>query len=559
MPQRRPVDSAAPPRRRTHEMADDRIGRASVFLASGTIVSRLLGFVKAIAVAGTIGVVGSAGGDAFAVANGLPNTVYVIVAGGVLSAVLVPQIVRAGAHADGGSAYINKLLTLALVILGIATVAATALAPLLTLLYGATLPSATLGLAIAFAWWCLPQIFFYGLYTLLGEVLNARRSFGPFTWVPVLNNVVAILGLIVFALLFGVDPDGLRPAEEWTPGMIALLAGSATAGIAAQALVLFWFWRRVGLTYRPDFQWRGVGLGSAGRMAGWTFGMLLLTTVAGIVQTQVLGTASGDGASVAAVDYAWLIFMLPHSVITVSIATAYFTRMSEHAASDRLDGVRDDLSGAIRGITLIIMLAAAVLVVVAYPFSAVFETASFTDTQALGNVVLAFALGLVPFSTLFVVQRTFYALGDTRTPFRFTLFQVVLFTLGALACLMLEPEFRAVGIALVTTIAGIAQLALATFLLRRRLGTLDGRRIFAGLGRSLLALLVPIAAGVTLLIVLGGTTQGGFAVSSIVGAVVTMAVIGASMAALYFAGLWLLRSPELRGFATPLISRFRRG
>jgi putative peptidoglycan lipid II flippase len=539
-------------------MADDRIGRASVFLASGTIVSRLLGFVKAIAVAGTIGVVGSAGGDAFAVANGLPNTVYVIVAGGVLSAVLVPQIVRAGAHADGGSAYINKLLTLALVILGIATVAATALAPLLTLLYGATLPSATLGLAIAFAWWCLPQIFFYGLYTLLGEVLNARRSFGPFTWVPVLNNVVAILGLIVFALLFGVDPDGLRPAEEWTPGMIALLAGSATAGIAAQALILFWFWRRVGLTYRPDFQWRGVGLGSAGRMAGWTFGMLLLTTFAGIVQTQVLGTASGDGASVAAVDYAWLIFMLPHSVITVSIATAYFTRMSEHAAADRLDGVRDDLSGAIRGITLIIMLAAAVLVVVAYPFSAVFETESFTDTQALGNVVLAFALGLVPFSTLFVVQRTFYALGDTRTPFRFTLFQVVLFTLGALACLMLEPEIRAVGIALVTTIAGMAQLALATFLLRRRLGTLDGRRIFAGLGRSLLALLVPVAAGITLLIVLGGTTQGGFAVSSIVGAVVTMAVIGASMAALYFAGLWLLRSPELRGFATPLIARLRR-
>lgn len=540
-------------------MADDRIGRASVFLASGTIVSRLLGFVKAIAVAGTIGVVGSAGGDAFAVANGLPNTVYVIVAGGVLSAVLVPQIVRAGAHADGGSAYINKLLTLALVILAVATVAATALAPLLTLLYGATLPQATLGLAIAFAWWCLPQIFFYGLYTLLGEVLNARRSFGPFTWVPVLNNVVAILGLIVFAWLFGVDPDGTRAAEEWTPGMIALLAGSATAGIAAQALILFWFWRRIGLRYRPDFQWRGVGLGSAGRMAGWTFGMLLLTTFAGIVQTQVLGTASGDGASVAAVDYAWLIFMLPHSVITVSIATAYFTRMSEHAASDRLDGVRDDLSAAIRGITLIIMLAAAVLIVVAYPFSAVFETESFADTQALGNVVLAFALGLVPFSTLFVVQRTFYALGDTRTPFRFTLFQVVLFTLGALACLLLEREFRAVGIALVTTIAGIAQLALAMYLLRRRLGLLDGRRILAGLGRSLLALILPLTAGIALLVLLGGTRQGGFAVSSIVGAVVTMAVIGASMAALYFGGLWILRSPELRGFATPLVARLRRG
>ncbi|GAA1761597.1 murein biosynthesis integral membrane protein MurJ [Agromyces humatus] len=537
----------------------DGIGRASAFLASGTIVSRLLGFVKAIIVAATIGVVGSAGADAFAVANALPNTVYVIVAGGVLSAVLVPQIVRAGAHADGGSAYINKLLTVALVILAGATILATALAPLLTLLYGATLPRATLNLAIAFAWWCLPQIFFYGLYTLLGEVLNARRSFGPFTWVPVLNNIVAIAGLLVFAWAFGVDPSGARAADEWTPAMIAVLAGSATLGIAAQALVLFWFWRRIGLRYRPDFVWRGVGLGTAGRMAGWTFGMLLLTTLAGIVQTLVLGTASGENASIAAVDYAWLIFMLPHSVITVSIATAYFTRMSEHAAADDLDRVRDDLSGAIRGITLIINLAAAVLLVIAYPFAAVFERASFADTAALGNVVIAFTLGLVPFSTLFVVQRTFYALGDTRTPFRFTLFQVVVFIAGAIACLALPKDVLAAGIALVTTIACIAQLMLASWLLRRRLHTLDAARIARGFGRSFLALVLPLAAGIGLLVLLGGTTDGGFAVSGILGSIVTMAIIGTVMAALYFAGLWLLRSPELRGFAEPLVDRLRRG
>ncbi len=536
----------------------DGIGRASAFLASGTIVSRILGFVKAIIVAATIGVVGSAGADAFAVANALPNTVYVIVAGGVLSAVLVPQIVRAGAHADGGSGYINKLLTVALVILAGATILATALAPLLTLVYGATLPQATLDLAIAFAWWCLPQIFFYGLYTLLGEVLNARRSFGPFTWVPVLNNIVAIAGLLVFAWAFGVDPDGARAADEWTPAMIAVLAGTATLGIAVQALVLFWFWRRIGLRYRPDFAWRGVGLGTAGRMAGWTFGMLLLTTLAGIVQTLVLGTASGENASIAAVDYAWLIFMLPHSVITVSIATAYFTRMSEHAAADDLDRVRDDLSGAIRGITLIINLAAAVLLVIAYPFAAVFETASYADTAALGNVVIAFTLGLVPFSTLFVVQRTFYALGDTRTPFRFTLFQVIVFIAGALACLALPKDVLAAGIALTTTIACIAQLVLAAWLLRRRLHTLDAARIARGFGRSFLALVLPLAAGIGLLVLLGGTTEGGFAVSGILGSVVSMAIIGSVMAVLYFAGLWLLRSPELRGFAEPLVSRLRR-
>lgn len=538
-------------------MADDRIGRASLFLASGTIVSRMLGFVKAIVLAGTIGVVGSASADAFAVANGLPNTVYVIVAGGVLSAVLVPQIVRASTHVDGGSGYINKLLTLALVVIGAATVLATALAPVLAWIYAGSNPE-ILPLAVAFAWWCLPQIFFYGLYTLLGEVLNARRSFGPFTWVPALNNIVALIGLVAFGLLFGFDPDGTRDVGDWTPGMVALLAGSATLGIVAQAVVLFWFWRRIGLRYRPDFKWRGVGLGAAGRMAGWTFGMLLLTTVAGIVQTQVVLLASNEAASLAAIDAAWLVFMLPHSVITVSIATAYFTRMSEHAAGGALDRVRDDLSSAVRGVSLILVLASAVLIVIAYPFAAVFQP-GLDSASALGNVVIAFAIGLVGFSILFVVQRTFYALGDTRTPFFFTLFQVIVFSIGAVGCIFLPVNWIAVGVAFATTIATTAQLILAVVLLRRRLGRIDGRRILVSLLRDVAAVVLPVAAGLGLLVVLGGFTEGGFAIADRLGAVISIAAIGATMAVLYFAVLWLLRSEELRGFATPLLRRIRRG
>ena len=536
----------------------DRIARASLFLASGTIVSRVLGFVKAIVLAATIGVVGSASADAFAVANGLPNTVYVIVAGGVLSAVLVPQIVRAAAHEDGGSAYINKLVTLSLVVIGGATVLATALAPLLAWIYGGNFPPETLALATAFAFWCLPQIFFYGLYTLLGEVLNARRSFGPFTWVPVLNNVVALVGLVVFGLLFGFDPAGTRTAHDWTPGMIALLAGTATLGIVAQAVVLFWFWRRIGLHYRPDFQWRGVGLRSAGRMAGWTFGMLLLTTVAGIVQTRVVSEASGHGASVAATDAAWLIFMLPHSVISVSIATAYFTRMSEHARDGELGRVRSDLSGAVRAVGLILTLASAVLVVVAYPFAAVFQPGDFQSVSALGNVIIAFAIGLVGFSVLFVVQRTFYALGDTRTPFLFTLVQVVVFSVAALACLLLPREWIAVGVALSTTFAVTIQLVVAVVLLRPKLGTLDGRRVLASLGRDLLAVVLPVVAGVAIAWACGAFRDGGFAIADRWSAVVVMAVAGSAMAVLYGGILWLLRSPELRGFAAPVMARLRR-
>ncbi|MGH3703414.1 MAG: murein biosynthesis integral membrane protein MurJ [Agromyces sp.] len=539
-------------------MAEDRIGRASAFLASGTIVSRILGFVKAALLAAVIGA-GGAGANAFAAANQLPNTIYAVVAGGVLSAVLVPLIVRSAAHRDGGVAYINKIMTLGLVILAAAALVATLLTPLLTALVGSRMTDGVFALAVAFGYWCLPQIFFYGMYSLLGEVLNAKRVFGPFTWVPVLNNIVALAGLAVFALVFGSDPDGLRTAGEWSPGMIALLAGSATLGVAVQALVLFWFWRRAGLRYRPDFAWRGVGLRSTAGVASWTFGMLLLTTVAGFVETSVVGisAASPDEASVSMQQTAWLIFMLPHSVITVSIATAYFTRMSEHAATGDLRKVRNDLSSAVRGVGVILMIATAVLMVCAFLFARVFSSVE-PLVVAGGALVLAYLVGLIPFSVLFIVQRTFYSLGDTKTPFFITLVQVVLIVAGTLACIALPSAWVAFGIAVVITVAGTIQAILAVVLLRRRIGPLDGRRIFVAYGRSALALVLPVIAGLAVLWALGGTTFDGFAFSSIFSAILSMAIIGAVMSIIYFAVLWMLRSPELRGFAAPLVARLRR-
>ncbi|MGR0218816.1 murein biosynthesis integral membrane protein MurJ [Agromyces sp. ZXT2-6] len=539
-------------------MAEDRIARASLFLASGTIVSRLLGFLKAIVLAGVIGVAYSQSADAFAIANGLPSILFAIVAGGVLSAVLVPQIVRASVHEDGGAAYVNKLLTLALVLIGAATIIATAAAPLLVLLWGGSNPD-IVPLATAFAFFSLPQIFFYGLYALLGEVLNARRNFGPYTWVPALNNIVAIAGFLLFGFLFGFDPTGERTPDDWTGAMVATLAGAATLGIITQAVSLFWFWRRVGLRYRPDFHWRGVGLRSAGRMAGWTFGMLLLTTAAGIVQTQVVASASGQGAANAAMDTAWLIFMLPHSVITVSIATAYFTRMSEHGRDGRLELLRADLSSATRTVVTLLAFASTALVVVAYPFARVFQSGDFALVAAVANVIIAFAIGLVGFSVLFLVQRTFYALNDTRTPFLFTLFQVVTFTALALVALFTLPkDWLAVGVAFSTTVAGSLQLLAALLLLRRRLGSIGIRSTSVSFARAMAALILPSAAGIALVWWLGGFEEGGFAVSDRISALLSMALVGAVMAALYLGCLWLLRSPELRALAGPVLARLRR-
>jgi putative peptidoglycan lipid II flippase len=532
------------------------IGRASIFLASGTMVSRILGFVKAMLLATTIGLVSSKSADAFGVANQLPNTLYVIIAGGVLSAILVPSIVRSIVHADGGRSYVNKLLTITLVVLFAATVLAVVLAPFLVHLYSVRLDPEARALAITFAYWCLPQIFFYGLYTVLGEILNAHKLFGPFTWAPVINNVVAMAGLVLFIVFFGADPNGDRLVTEWTPDMITLLAGTATLGVALQALVLFFFWRRIGLSYRPDFRWRGIGLRATGKLAGWSFAMLALTTLAGLVQSNVALIASGNGPSTATLQNAWLIFMLPHSVITLSVATAYFTRLAEHVRENRTEELKTDVSSAIRQITLIIVLATAGLIVLAFPFAGLF-TAAFADTAAMGFVLIAYLVGLVPFAVLFVFQRTFYALGDTRTPFFFTLVQVAVYIGLALACSLLPLRFIGIGLAISMSVSIIIQMVTAGILLRRRISGLEIPRIVRSLVVYSVAAIPAVIVGAGLVWLLGGYS-GGWALASVLGALVTMALVAIVMSAVYVGALIAMRSTELREAMAPISRRLRR-
>lgn len=538
------------------------IGRASAMLASGTLVSRLLGFVKAVVLTQTIGLL--AAGDAFGVANQLPNLIYELIAGGILSGILIPKIVRASLDDDGGQRYINKLLTVGIVIFLTVTVMATLAAPWLIDLYtqsggeGSGFTSRGIALATAFAYWCLPQILFYALYSLLGEVLNARKVFGPFTWAPVLNNVVAIIGLIVFAAIFGGDATNSSP-DVWTAPMIAVLAGTSTLGIACQAAVLVYFWRRTGLSYRPDFRWRGVGLAQTGKAAGWLFGLVLVSQGAGIVQSNVVTLAANTGASVIALGNAWLIFMVPFSVAAVSIMTVYFTRMSTHATTGNLVGVRADLSSSMRSIGMILVFAMVAMMVAAYPLSRIF-TSDIDGVTSMGSLIIAFAIGTVPFSMVYVLQRAFYALEDTRTVFLIVLVKSVLFVIGLLAIALLPVELIGVASALLSSVISFVYFGIAFVVLRRRLGYLDGRLVLRRHAEYLAAGLVAAAAGFALLWLLGGYQPDGFALSSWFGALLAVVAAGLVMAPAYFGTLTLMRNPELRVVSGMVLARFgRRG
>lgn len=539
------------------------IVKSSLLMASGTVLSRALGFVRSVLLAMAIGVTTNAA-DAFGVANQLPNNVYAIIVGGVLQAVLVPQIVKARAHIDGGKAYVDKLLTFIITVFFATTLVTTVAAPLLVSLYTTGWSASQLALATAFAYWCLPQLFFYGLYSLLGEVLNARSKFGPFMWAPVLNNVVSLIGLIGYIAMFGTDPTGKQNVADWSSLQISWIAGTATLGVISQALILFVAWNKIGIKFNLNFKWRGFGLRPALKAASWSLGMVLVTQIGGLVQTVVASSAVSTRsnsvaiASVAAAAIAWLIFMLPHSVATVSIATAYFTKMSAHVHENRIDLMKNDLAQGLRTISLISVIASATIIVLAMPISRIF-IGEYLGTVALANVLIALMVGLLPFSFVFMMQRSFYALEDTRTPFIFTCVQIALHITGSLTMWFLVPkEWLVVALSLLTSGTVTVQAVLAYSLLRRRIGSLAEHRIAGSTLRFIGAGVVSAAAGFAVLTALGSTGQGSFAVKSILNSLLVDAAVGAVMVAVYLLLLKLLRVREVEGALTSIRGILRR-
>ena len=518
------------------------IGRASALIGAGTILSRLTGFLRTVVLVGAIGATTDTG-NAFAIANQLPNNIYTIISTGLLSAVVVPQIVRAAAHDDGGRAFVSKLFTLGTVVLLATAALATVAAPWLVQLYAPSYPPEQQALATAFAYWCLPQIVFYGLFALVGESLNARNEYGPYALAPIVNTVVSIAGFLVFIWLFGAGA-----ATEWTPAMVALLSGTATLATAVQTGILVLFWRRTGLHVHADFRWRGVGLGEIGRLAGWTFLMVVAGQLAGIVQSRVLSDVPPGDPGFFVSQNAWLLFMLPYSLIVLSIGTPYFTRLSEHAHAKRDDEVRGDVGSSIRALGLFVVAATAALAVAAVPASRIF-TDSRDEAVAAGAVLICFLVSLLPLAVLFVIQRTFYAYDDTRTPFLFTLLQCALVVVTALAVSWavgagaLEVSQLAAAVALGQSFASIVQVVVATWLLQRRLGGLRVGSWMLALGRFAIAAVPAGGAGWLTLELLGGV-EGWTASDKLLGAL-GAAVIGMVVLVVYLGFLAVLRAPEL--------------
>jgi putative peptidoglycan lipid II flippase len=392
----------------------------SAVMAAGTAVSRLSGFVRAALLSFALG--SSVHADVFNVANSLPNMLYILLAGGVFNAVLVPQLIRSQRNdPDGGEAYTNRVVTVAGCFLVVVTVVLVAAAPLVVDLVAPSFTGDVHDSAVAFTRYCLPQVLFYGMYVLVGQILNARGSFGPMMWAPIANNVISVLVILVYVVAFG-PARGSEVLGGFTSGQELLLGLGSTLGIAAQLLILVPYLRRAGYVFRPRFDLRDSGLGHTLRLGIWTVLFVIVNQVAYVV-VQRLATSgaadSPDGTGFTVYSFSFLVVMVPHSIITVSLATAVLPRLSAYAAAGDLASLGETLTSTLRSALSVIVPFVLLLPFVAADLARIV----FAHGAAAGSVAAyvptlsLFGVGILFFTFHYLVLRGFYALEDNRTAF----------------------------------------------------------------------------------------------------------------------------------------------
>ena len=473
---------------------------SSAVMAAGTVVSRISGFLRGMLLAAALG--SALRADQFTIANTIPNMLYILLAGGVFNAVLVPQLVRAMRNdEDSGEAYTNRVVTLAALFLFTVSAALVIFAPqVMSLFLSSDWDAPWLAeqreSVIALARYCLPQVFFYGMFVLVGQILNARGRFGPMMWAPIANNVISVLILVAYLLVWGPTPAS-ELSSAYLPSQELLLGLGSTVGIAAQLLILLPYLKAAGFTFRPRFDFRDAGLGHTLRLGMWTVLFVIVNQIAYTVVVRLAGSGTSAAANTddPATGYtiystAFLIVMVPHSVVTVSLATAVLPRLSELAAEHRFGAIARELGSVMRTALAVMLPFVALLPVVAMDLSQVLfgHGANSRLWPLYAPTISLFGIGIGFFTLHYLVLRGFYALEETRTVF---FIQCAVAATNIVAAILLVRSGTLVQTSPRLVVAYILAYAvgsaLSLLVLRHRLGGIDGHRLVRFVVRAALA------------------------------------------------------------------------
>ncbi|MGA5543237.1 murein biosynthesis integral membrane protein MurJ [Mycobacterium sp. NPDC051198] len=481
------------------ELSDAAVVSRSWGMAFATLISRITGFFRFVLL---MAMLGGALTSSFSVANQLPNMVAALVLEATFTAIFVPVLARAERDdADGGTAFVRRLVTLATTLLLVTTVLSVLCAPLLVRLMLGSDPKVNNPLTTAFAYLLLPQVLFYGLSSVFMAILNTRNVFGPPAWAPVVNNVVAIVTLGVFVLVpgeFSIDPPHMGTAK------LLVLGIGTTLGVVAQAAVLLVAIRAERVSLRPLW---GIDdrLKKFGTMAAAMVLYVLISQIGLIVGNQIASGAADTGPAI--YNYTWLVLMLPFGMIGVTVLTVVMPRLSRNAAADNIPAVLDDYSLATR-LTMVTLIPVVAMMTVGGPAigSALFAYGNFSASDAgyLGMAITLSAFTLIPYALVLLQLRVFYAREKPWTPIAIIIVITAVKIIGSIIAPHLtdDPNMVAGYLGLANGLGFVAGAVMGYVLLKSNLRPRGGRllrdtvirTILVTIAASLVASLVAHAA-----------------------------------------------------------------
>lgn len=486
--------------------SSQRVSRATLGMAIGTTLSRITGVGRIVAMAAALS--GAGFGDAYNLANTTPNIITDIVIGGVLSATFVPVFSDYLATKKAKDAWeaISAVVTVTIAIIVVATVVFFVFAPEIISLYTVTNHRGDVAqqqaVATSLLRWFVPQLTCYGLIALATALLNARRRFAAPMFVPIANNLIVIVVLLWFHSL--VPHPSLAAISAHHRGLV-LLGFGTTLGVVVQALLLLPALARADLHLSMLWAPGHAAVRTIGRLAGWTFGIVLSNQLSLIVVLALAdGTAMAGG--VTAWTYAWTFFQLPYGIVAVSLMSAVTPSLSARWAQGDLLGFQQRMAFGLRSMLAIIVPSAVGLIVIAHPLIDLVlqhgaETLGQADTTA--TTLAYFALGLPGFCVFLYCFRVFQSMQDTRSAFILYVGENVITILAALA---LVHPMGVEGLALATSIAYTSMAAVALWVIKTRIGGLGGPRLTVPVTRATVA---SLAMGIILLAFGGASTPVG--------------------------------------------------
>ncbi|WP_054248150.1 murein biosynthesis integral membrane protein MurJ, partial [Rhodococcus opacus] len=553
------VDPSPPPVRDSgpstapQKQGNSRLLASTGSIAVATLVSRITGFAKQLLV---LTLLGGSVASSFTVASQIPNMISELVLGAVLTAIVVPVLVRAEREdPDQGAAFVRRLFTATCVLLGTAALLATAAAPVLTThVFLSADGKVNTSLTTALSYLLLPAILFYGLSALLTAILNTRQVFKPGAWAPVLNNVVMLTVLVIYYATPG--EITLDPVRMSDPKLLVLGVG-VTLGVVVQAMSLVPAIRREGISLKPLW---GLDdrLKQFGGMAVAIILYVLISQAGMIVATRISSHADASGPAI--YNNAWLLLQLPYGVLGVTVLTAIMPRLSRNAAADDTPAVVDDLSVATR-LTMISLIPIITFLTFAGPEigQALYGYGNFGtgDAERLGQAVSWSAFTLIPYSLVLIQLRVFYAREQAWTPTWIVLgITAVKIALSALTPMIASSDDQVVILLGVANGLGYITGALVGgWLLHRSLGNLQ----MANVGKTVWVVVLASMAGA--LVMLGADRLLGLdRLTSLFGgpgSMVRVMISGVLMLVVTFVILWFAKIPEIVSITVAVARKVR--